>query len=83
MVPERQRKIPGWIVVVDENVSVNKWAYRQYKIETVQWVFLFSFSNFTFHHDFNGYQLKKVENNSMRFLNYRADENLVVNNKGQ
>ena len=40
---------------------------------------LFSFSNFTL--DFNDFHLKKVENYSKGFLNKRAEENLVVNNK--
>ena len=40
----------------------------------------FSFSNLTF--GVYGFHLKKVKNNSIRFLNWRAGETLLVNNKG-
>ena len=52
--------------------------------ETIQIVFRGSyrfclFSNFTFPcHDFH---LKRVENNSICFLNWRTEKNLVENNK--
>ena len=39
---------------------------------------LFSFSNFTF--GFHGFHLKKLKN-SIQFLNWRAEENLAVNDK--
>ena len=68
----RPRKMPGWIVSVCENFSVNKRVCRKQTIEIVLRGFcLFSFLNFTF--GFHGFHLKK--------LNWRPGENLVVNNK--
>ena len=71
----RPRKIPESIVLVRENISVNKRAYRKEAIEIVLRGFsLLSFSNFTF--GFHGFHLKKVESNSIRFWNWSAQENL-------
>ena len=56
----RPRKIPGWIVPVRENFSVNKRVCRKQTIEIVLRGFcLFSFSNFTF--GFHGFHLKKLK----------------------
>ena len=56
----RPRKIPGWIVPVRENFSVNRWVCRKQTIEIVLRGFcLFSFSNFTF--AFHGFHLKKLK----------------------
>ena len=53
----RPRKMPGWIVPVCENFSVNKRVCRKQTIEIVLRGFcLFSFSNFTF-----GFHLKKLK----------------------
>ena len=56
----RPRKIPGWIVVVRGNLSVNKRVCRKKKqlklYEGVLSVFLFKFS-FGFH----GFHLKKLK----------------------
>ena len=69
------QKMPGWIVPVRENFSVNKWVCRKETIEIVLRGFcLFSLSNFTF--GFHGFHLKEL-----KFLNWRPEENLVVNNK--
>ena len=56
----RPRKIPGWIVVVRENFSVNKGLTENklLKLHLVGFC-LFSFSNFTF--DFTGFHLKKLK----------------------
>ena len=56
----RPQKMPGWIVPVRENFSVNKRVCRKQTIESVLRGFcLFSFSNFTF--DFNGFHLKMLK----------------------
>ena len=56
----RAWKMPGWIVPVRENVSVNKRVCRKQTIEIVLRGFcLFSFSNFTF--GFHGFHLKKLK----------------------
>ena len=56
----RPRKMPGWIVPVSENFSVNKRVCRKQTIETVLRGFcLLSFSNFTF--GFHGFHLKKLK----------------------
>ena len=56
----RPRKMPGWIVPVRENFSVNKRVCRKQTIETVLRGFcLLSFSNFTF--GFHGFHLKKLK----------------------
>ena len=53
----RPRKMPGGIVPVRENVSVNKRVCRKQTVEIVLRGFcLFSFSNFTF--GFHGFCLK-------------------------
>ena len=53
----RPRKMPGWIVPVRENFSVNKRVCRKQTIEIVFRRFcLFSFSNITF--GFHGFCLK-------------------------
>ena len=57
--------MPGWIVLVRENVSVTKWVSvknKQLKLSGLSVLFL---SNFTF--DFHGYPSQKVENNSIDF----------------
>ena len=58
------RKMPGWIVLVRENVSVNKRAlYGRRTIEIVLSGFLsaFFFSNFTFgFHAFHPKKLKMI-----------------------
>ena len=52
--------MPGWIVPVRENLSVNKRVCRKQTIEIVLREFrLFSFSNFTF--GFHGFHLKKLK----------------------
>ena len=54
------RKMPGWIVPIRENFSVNKRVCRKQTSETVLRGFcLFSFSNFTF--GFHGFHLKKLK----------------------
>ena len=63
----RPWKIPGWIAVVRENVSVNKRVFV---------CFLFPIIHLA-----STAFIKKVENNSIEFLNWCAEENLVVNNK--
>ena len=56
----RPPKMPGWIVPVRENFSVNKWVCRKQTLEIVlRGVCLFSFSNFTF--GFHGFHLKKLK----------------------
>ena len=56
----RPQKMPGWIVPVRENFSVNKQVCRKQTIEIVLRGFcLFSFSNFTF--GFHGLHLKKLK----------------------
>ena len=56
----RPRKMPGWIVSVRENFSVNKRVCRKQTLEIVSRGFcLFSFSNFTF--GFHGFHLKKLK----------------------
>ena len=56
----RPPKMPGWIVPVLENFSVNKLVCRKLTIEIVLRGFcLFSFSNFTF--GFHGFHLKKLK----------------------
>ena len=56
----RPRKIPGWIVVVRENLSVNKRVCRKKTVEIVRSGFcLFSYSNFSF--GFHGFHLKKLK----------------------
>ena len=56
----RPRKMPGWIVPIRENVSVNKRVCRKQTIETILRGFCpFSFSNFTF--GFHGFHLKKLK----------------------
>ena len=56
----RPRKMPGWIVPVSENFSVNKRVCRKQTIEIVlQGICLFCFSNFTF--GFHGFHLKKLK----------------------
>ena len=71
----RPRKIPGWILFVCEYfclpsglTKINNWGFYQ-----------FWFSKCTF--GFHGFHLKKVENSSIWFLNWDAEENLVVTNK--
>ena len=69
------RKIPGWIVLVhDIRFSVNNGTYkkssRSKNSKQIQ-ILQLAFTPFIY---------KKVENNS-RFLNWRAEENLVMNNK--
>ena len=65
---------------VRENFSVNKRVCRKQTIEIVLRGFcLFSFSNCTFW--LSWLSSKKVETNSIDFLNWRREENLVVNNK--
>ena len=55
----RPWKMPGWIVPVHENFSVNKRVCRKQTIEIVLRGFcLFSFSNFTF--GFHSFHLKKL-----------------------
>ena len=56
----RPRKMPGWIVPVRENFSLNKRVCRKQTIEIVliKGFCLFSFSNFTF--GFHGFHLKKL-----------------------
>ena len=56
----RPRKIPGWIVLVRENTSVNKRAYRKQTIEIVLRGFLFV-SFFKFYIGFYGFHLKKLK----------------------
>ena len=52
--------IPGWIVPVGENFSVNKWVCRKQTIEIVlKGLCLFSFPNFTF--GFHRFHLKKLK----------------------
>ena len=52
--------MPGWIVPVHENFSVNKRVCRKQTIEIVLRGFrLFSFSNFTF--GFHGFHLKDLK----------------------
>ena len=68
--------MPGWIVPVRENFSVNKRVCRKQTIEIV--LRGFSFSNFTF--GFHGFHLKKLKLIQLIF-NWRPEENLVVNNK--
>ena len=56
----RPRKIPEWIVLVRENISVNKRVYRKEAIEIVLRGFcLLSFSNVTF--GFHGFRLKTLK----------------------
>ena len=56
----RPGKMPGWIVSVRENFSVNKRFCGKQTIEIVLRGFcLFSFSNFTF--GFHGFYLKKLK----------------------
>ena len=56
----RPRKMPGWIVPVRENFSVNKRVCTKQTIEIVLRGFcLFSFSNFTI--GFYGFHLKKLK----------------------
>ena len=56
----RPSKIPGWIVVVRENFSVNKQVCGKQTLDIVLSGFcLSSFSNFTF--GFHGFQLKKLK----------------------
>jgi len=74
----RPRKIPGWIVLVREKFSVNKRAYRK-KIERLIDLHLVGFCLFSF--SISCLSSKKVENNSIRVLNWRAEENLLVSNK--
>ena len=60
------RKMPGWIVPVHENFSVNKQVCRKQAFEIVLRGFCLGFfSNFTF--GFHGFHLKKVETNSIDF----------------
>ena len=56
----RPQKIPGWIVLVRENTSVNKRAYRKKTIENVLRGFLFVFF-FKFYIGFHGFHLKKLK----------------------
>ena len=54
------RKMPGWVVPVHENFSVNKRVCRKQTVEIVLRGFgLFSFSNFTF--GFHGFHLKQLK----------------------
>ena len=76
----RPSKIPGWIVVVRENFSVNKRVCRKQTIEIVLRGF-FSVFFFKFYIWLSRLSSKIVESNSFGFLNRRAKENLVVNNK--
>ena len=56
----RPRKMPGGIVPVRENFSLNNRVCRKQTIEIVLMGFcLFSFSNFTF--GFHGFHLKKLK----------------------
>ena len=56
----RLRKMPGWIVPVHENFSVNMWVCRKQAIEIrLRGFCLFSFSNFTF--GFHTFHLKKLK----------------------
>ena len=56
----RTRKMPGWIVPVRENFSVNKRVPRKETIEIVlRGLCKFSFSNFTF--GFHGFHLQKLK----------------------
>ena len=56
----RPRKMPGWIVPLRENFSVNKRVCRKHTIEIVLAGFcLLSFSNFAF--GFHGFHLKKLK----------------------
>ena len=56
----RPRKMPGWIVPVRENFSVNMRVCRKQAIEIILRGFcLFSFSNFTF--GFHSFHLKKLK----------------------
>ena len=56
----RPRKIPGWIVLVRENISVNKRAYRKSTIEILLRRFLCAFL-FNFTYGFHGFHLKKLK----------------------
>jgi len=69
------RKIPGWIVLVREKFSVNKWAY-EILLSRFLSVFFFKFYIWI-----SQLSSTKVENDSMCVLNWHAKENLVVNNK--
>ena len=53
----RPRKIPGWIVLVHEEFSVNKQVCR--KQATERGFCVFYFSNFTF--GFRGFDVKKLK----------------------
>ena len=71
--------MPGWIVPLRENFSVNKRVCRKQTIKIVFRVLcLFSFSNFTFR--FHGFHLKKLKLIQLIF-ELAPEENLVVNNK--
>ena len=76
----RPRKTPGWIVLVREKFSVNKRADKKInKLNCIKWV-LFIF-RFKFYIWLSRLSSKKIESNSIWFLNWRAKEKLVVNNK--
>ena len=71
--------MPGWIVPVSENFSVNKRVCRKQTIEIVlKGICLFCFSNFTF--GFHGFHLKKLKLIQLIF-ELAPEENLVMNNK--
>ena len=56
----RELRIPKWIVLVRENVTVNKRAYRKKQLKLYSEGFcLFSFSSFTF--GFHGFDLKELK----------------------
>ena len=69
------QKIPRWIVVIGENFSVNNQAFSTIVLSFC----LFSSTNFTF--DFDGFHIKRLTIIQYDFLNWHAEENLVVNNK--
>ena len=54
----RELRIPKWIVLVRENVAVNKRAYRKKQLKLYS-EGLFSFSSFTF--GFRGFDLKELK----------------------
>ena len=84
---ERHDRPIGWSEENTRMDSSRPWNYLceqagLQKLNNWNWKwFLYNwFSTFTF--AFNGFHLKKkVENESICFMNWRAEENLVVNNK--
>ena len=77
----RPRKIPQCTVLVCENISVNKQAYRKLTTEIVlrEFFVVLFFKCYTW---LSGLSSKKAENNySVGFWYWSAEENLLLNNK--